>query len=146
MRLTLIAVISIFLSVLYLDSEQFKVIGHLLSIDSTWFGFLFASPILMLSSLILDQYFTVLKARGIDYQEGIVFHLSGKFRVFGYLYSGCILANFGYKVFLLDGFSLIVCTILLCVMVLLGLIALHTYNCKQERGILCVYKHKNQHF
>lgn len=144
MRLLLIAVLTTLFSYLFFSGGG--VIDHMLKTDPTWFCFLFASPLLMLSSFVLDQYLTVQKGRNKDYQAGYLYQASGKFRVFGYLYSGCILANFGYKVFLLVGFSLTVCIILACIIVLLALIAIHTHNCKQERGLLCVYKHKNQHF
>lgn len=143
MRLLLIVVLTTLFFYLFFSGGGF--IDRMLKADPTWFCFLFASPLLMLSSFVLDQYLTVQKGRNKDYQEGYLYQVSGKFRVFGYLYSGCILANFGYKVFLLVGFSLTVCIILACILVLLALIAIHTHNCKQERGLLCVYRHKNQH-
>lgn len=142
MRLILITVLTTLFTYLYLSGGG--VVDHLLKTDPTWFCFLFASPLLMLSSFVLDQYLSIQKGRAQDYQEGTLYQISGKFRVFSYLYSGCILANFGYKVFLVVGFSLTVCIILACIVVLLALIAIHTYNCKQERGLLCVYRHKNQ--
>lgn len=142
MRMLLIISLFFVLSVLYQNVELFPAIEVALIKDGTWFIFLFIAPALLLASLILDGVVHYLDSRGSSLKGGKLHKLSGKFRVLGYLYSGCILANFSYQIVHFSGFTTLACLIIFYICVLLGLIVEHTHHCKKERGLTCATKHK----
>lgn len=143
MRLFLTFAITIFLILTNSMHIDTPIVDVAFAQDGSWYFFLYLIPVFLGSSIFLDYY---LKQRSNDGEVlvGILYLISGKYRVMGYLYSGCMLANFGYKLFILGGLNPVSCIIIGFIFVLLWLIAVHTYHCKQERGILCVYKHKEQ--